>query len=346
MTERILCRSAADLVVATTGQLGFRPHDSLVLLPLEGRTAIGLMRVDLPAAEIRRDPGLLADYADRVAGTLMRLEGITSMAAIVYASSRGAGAPHGDVVAAVASVAHRAGIAPASFAFVAADSWGTLDRHRPTRVRCRPLDELGGVADLPISATRPFVGLTAPFAPVLDDRAPRLAGLDDAQAVERLVGEAPPRLHPDDAASLHHRAVRIFGDVDRLCEILPLVAFDGVVADLDDVWRDTLDDDHASPVRGAALRGAFDPDRCERALSLLEASVDAAAPPLRQSVCAAIGWLCWALGRGSPAAGWCGLALRDEPDHPLAALVEACSAHGIVPPWFGKPPARVRDAAA
>lgn len=348
MTPRIRCRSAADLIIATTTNMGLRPHDSLVMLPLDGRESIAVMRVDLPSAEARAKRHALDAYADRVVGMLLHLEGISSVAAIVYSSASGPRAHCGDVVAAVVRVAKRAGLDAPYLSFLARDAWGTLDPDRPSRARHRPLEELGEVARQPITSVPPRFGRGPAFAPRLDDEAPSIPDLDldDDELLELLVGSWNPRVQPDEVDHVLRRAATCFGSIHRLEANLAAVAFPGVADDLEPVWREVLDDAAPLPTVTNALRHAFDPDRCERAIAVLEASVDVATERERPHVCAALGWLNWALGRGTQTATWCGEALLDAHSHPLAELVDELSAQCLVPSWFGKPPARPRGVAA
>ncbi|MGO2113211.1 MAG: hypothetical protein ACTH31_16530, partial [Pseudoclavibacter sp.] len=96
------------------------------------------------------------------------------------------------------------------------------------------------------------------------------------------------------------------------------------------------------PGGAAGLYDAFEPDRCERALPILRVAARWVDAEHCADVYASISWLHWALGHGTLAVGWAERALERSPHSTLADEVRQLVDHGVMAPWFGKPPRRFR----
>lgn len=342
---RIRCKTAAAMISTVTGMLGYCPRESLVVLPLEGNEGGATLRFDLPSlARSSRD---CDDYVNQVFGLALRLDGISSIACIVFVDEEVDGPPRTKLIASLARCADRAGLHLFSPLFRARNGWGTYENagNGVVTAEVRPLDELGEAGRL--AATSP------PRTPehvedVLETHtnAPRAdldAGLVDL--LEPLVGGDAPAIHPDDERPVCELLAGVLSFATLREELLTIIAFGtnrdgGITAVYDHVFHD------APPLPGAQrpLTDAFDTDRCENGLRLLRSVARRAPHEQRAAVHAAIAWLHWALGHGSLASGWAERALEAAPEMDLAWLVRLLADEGIVAPWFGKPPRRYRGA--
>src|SRR5688500_16129930 len=100
MTTTVKAANAAQFLSLVPKMLGYRPTQSLVLIPFAGPRSIGAMRFDLPmAAEL--------DEIDRITATLIgmvcRLPDADAVAAVAYtdAAFSAGGMPHRDLIEAL-----------------------------------------------------------------------------------------------------------------------------------------------------------------------------------------------------------------------------------------------------
>jgi hypothetical protein len=140
MTTTVKAATAAQFLALVPKMLGYRPSQSLVLIPFSGSRSVGAMRFDLPTVGE-------TDEIDRIAATLIgmvcRLPDADALAAVFYTDERFAddGMPHRDLVAGLERRADACGLQMTDALCVAADAWGShFDPACPEAGR--PLDEL------------------------------------------------------------------------------------------------------------------------------------------------------------------------------------------------------------
>lgn len=143
MTTTVRAAGAAHFLSLVPHLLGFRPRNSLVVVPFAGRRSLGAMRVDLPAGDL--------DDLDRAAATIVgmvcRIPDADGLTAIVYSSDSATdGLPGVPVLAAVSRAADVCGLRVADLLSVGADGWGShLDGACPSGGR--PLQEIDDAAE-------------------------------------------------------------------------------------------------------------------------------------------------------------------------------------------------------
>ena len=79
MTTIVKAASAAQFLALVPRMLGYRPTQSLVLIPFAGSRSLGAMRVDLPA-----DPASVDAAAATVLGMVCRLPEADAVVAVTY----------------------------------------------------------------------------------------------------------------------------------------------------------------------------------------------------------------------------------------------------------------------
>jgi hypothetical protein len=141
MTTIVKAANAAQFLSLVPKMLGFRPTQSLVLIPFAGPRSIGAMRFDLPESA---GPDDLARISATLIGMVCRLPEADAVAAVAYTDATFAGSsiPHHDLILALESRADACGIRVNDALCVASDAWGSyFDPACPETGR--PLAELG-----------------------------------------------------------------------------------------------------------------------------------------------------------------------------------------------------------
>jgi hypothetical protein len=140
MTTIVKAASAAEFLSLVPHLLGFRPTQSLVVIPFTGSRSLGAMRFDLPGDE--------PDAVDRVAATIIgmvcRVAEAEALTAVMYTDARFEDAgrmPHRDLSDALVRRADACGLRVTDSLCVAPDGWGSfLDGDCPHEGR--PLADL------------------------------------------------------------------------------------------------------------------------------------------------------------------------------------------------------------
>ncbi|KAB1657312.1 DUF4192 family protein [Pseudoclavibacter chungangensis] len=350
-----------DLLVAVDTVIGAPPSRSLVLLPVTGGHAPAIIRIDLPPDHAHPDATALRAYVSNALGYVLRVPGTTAVVAAVYRDR-----PSGDdgrLVRALARAAHRAGTPLLAAVWRSTDAWGVHDvgtsierSHRghdgrAARSSVGPVGEPGVAAEPVVFADARRID--APEArPAVERRAFELAfadaeHIDDRRGVVRawerlLAGTARPSSADGDDRCVTATArdrVTILQQLRSTTgreRLLAAAAFgpDGP-NDLGGVWDALFVD--GSPVPG--VPGAVPVPDHRRLLAARDAleTLRGLAPARRGDLTACLGWLAWAGGNSSKAAGYAALAIDHDPLHDLGALVHWMTGRGVVAPWFGLP---------
>lgn len=358
MSFSIVVSDPLDLLSHVPELVGFEPRRSLVLVALRSGTACGTLRVDLPhdgrhppgapgaADPLARDPGP-ADYVSTVVGMLCRLRGADGVVPIVVTdASCATGTPHAALFAHLRRAAATAGFTVRDELFVASDGWG--------RAGCaaRSRDELDAAWNLrrldPDAApVRQLPADAAVLADAGEAKRRRTAEVLAALRVERRMPDPvwfaeyssrwPPQSIGPTSAAL---AARV------LCEpwARDVVLFTwswGRAIGLRTLRFQkrfrrggVLDDEQvAGALAGMSGIGRPSPEGVESGILVLRETA-ALLPEAERAPClASLGWLSWALGRGSLAGEYVKAALSIDSRYVLAELVQTLVGRGALPDW-------------
>ncbi|MCW2679705.1 MAG: uncharacterized protein JWM62_1106 [Frankiales bacterium] len=286
--------SPGDLVATVPSLCGFVPQDSLVLLSLRGaRRRLGLtIRLDLPPAALQ--PEVVPALVDRVVQ-----DGGSAAVLVLYAD-----APDPALASRVQSACEAAGVRVVESLHVSGDHWTSYLCSGP----CCPE---GGT---PVGEAPALV--RAEHA--LDGRAVLGSREDLVRAL------APP------AAPVDVTGARAWWAAARRDDVLALA-------------REALDDREVPAATAAALAVALHDvqvrdevatwalDRSDALLALVEQVVRQVGAPWDAPACTLLAWVAYARGDGARANVALERALRSDPQHPLALLLQA-ALEGAVPP--------------
>ena len=369
MATIVKAASAAQFLALIPRMLGYRPTQSLVLIPFAGARSLGAMRVDLPV-----DAASIEAAAATVLGMVCRLPEADAVVAVTYTDASFVdGMPHAELSAALASRADACGIRLNDSLCVAAEAWGSyLDPELPPAGR--PLDQLGdephGAAHLAIAEGDQAAGVELPTVTPSERQriADALRSLVEAVGVlcgpdADSAGSAPPqRVDPlalsavctlDDLPALFEDAVR--WDPDDLepydaaaiiwCLSRPalrdiaLVGWCGGLAAGDEAFDAQLRWEAGEEYPAHLAMHMWgegerpDPDRLERALALARRAAALAPRSSQPGPLATCAWLSWALGRSTHAELYARRACDIEPEHGLAEIVQSFVHAGHLPDW-------------
>lgn len=358
MTTIVTASDAETLLGLVPRLLGFRPRNSLVLIPFAGSRSLGALRLDLP-------PDDLADTVSSTAiGMICRIQDCDRIVAVVYtdASSR----PHlpgKEMGEALLRRASACGIEMREIFTVAADGWGAPLRDDGAR----SLRELGAGAlkgpELSSGTRLPRVSpddraSTAQALASLHRALEAICGirifsshpdedgrtdpaalqaacaLDDLPALyERALGWDAARLAPMDAAllawCLHRPSLRDIALVQWASD----VHGGDAAADAQRRWEDG--EEYPAELAAAMWGEGVRPDvaRLERALALARAVAARAPRDMRAGALSVCAWLSWGLGRSTHAERYAARAEKDEPGHGLSSIVRSFVSVGHLPEW-------------
>lgn len=355
----IRARDAEAFLGAVPRLAGFVPRDSLVLVPLTGSRAHGVLRVDLPGPSAD-----LAQLAATIVGALCRVTGVDRVAVIAY-DTGAAWPPDGPLprealIERVVDRAHACDLEVTGAYLVCADGWGAYgDRAAPHPLaRIAPegdvaADQHAGIS-LPRAAKtfrrrvagrlatweRRVEALLAPDAVAEASEARGPAALDVARLPdlwEDVLGTEPDRLDAGDAALLALSfATPLLRDA-LLTQWSTDLAGGRTILAWQLAWRPTSAAARLprpeGPLRMAGEGPRPDAARLRRGLALAR-RVAANAPTRAQAgALATCGWLAWALGNGTHAGAYADRARALEPRHGLAGIVASLADGGRLPAW-------------
>ncbi|WP_243076198.1 DUF4192 family protein [Microbacterium sp. SS28] len=373
MTTIVKAASAAQFLSLVPRLLGYRPTQSLVLIPFAGSRSLGAVRLDLPD-----DPASADSVAATVLGMVCRLPDADALVAIVYTDDAFAdGMPHAGLLTAIVDRADACGIRVSDSLCVAADAWGSsFDPGLPSAGR--PLAELGdeprGAAHLPIRDGDQAGGADLPAAQPgeregvaralqsLADAVGLLCGADAAPDAARQPSASHERIDPLalstvclldnlptlfedvldwDAASLapYDAAALIWCLARPALRDIALVEWCGGLAAGEEAFDAQLrwEAGEEYPAHLAMHmwgEGARpDPERLARALEMARRAATVAPAALAAGPLATCAWLAWALGRSTHADLYARQACDLEPEHGLAEIVRSFVHAGHLPDW-------------
>lgn len=365
MPVQIRDSSAVHLLQSVPLQVGYRPRESLVLIPIVRQTTNGVLRVDLPG------PGHIDRCATVAVGCLRPMPDVDDAIVIVYTDESaldGSGVAYEQLVTAVIDRAEAIGIRVTGEMCVGSDGWTS---YRDPQLR--PLDEIDCGEDLP--ADGPRAGAEVPRS----DASDRAEVARCVTALDAMPGDALTRLRPGRPQPVAHdadidrelaafaadphgvfaHAVASSGDVPPAraamwlwilsCPAVRDVVLTQWVGDAAEArrtlawqesWLDGETDQPDFPVRLAGDGSRPDPERVRGAREFVRA-LAGRAPNRHLSACLAVcGWLSWALGSSSLAAEFAGRAIELAPHATFPALILQLTDAGMLPGWAFDPNGR------
>jgi hypothetical protein len=353
MSHVMKAASTADLLVVVPLLLGYRPRNSIVFVTFRGKRSCGAMRVDLPTVDSER---ILRRLVTTMVGMLCKIPEVDAILPVVFTDTEfddSTVPPHANLVAIVNRRIELSGFELRQSLCLAADGWGSyLDDDIPTGGR--PLAELESsrVADDVPEHLRTELGVVDPHAELLpeatdDERE------DTAADVEwlRMLMET----QPDDDDEIP-RELFPLTDLPRFAE--DLLAGNPTLDDLallafavqgppvrDYVMLQWATDEStgirlwgAPDVECADIMMGHGPrpdlDRVVRAIELLRTVACRVSDRQRLPLLCMLGWLNWALGRGSLAARYVEAAGAIDPEYGMAEVLGTLLHSGMLPEWL------------
>lgn len=351
--------------------VGFTPQRSIVLLAFRGKRTCGAIRFDLPTSTSAVVPKGVASFA---VGTLCKIPGVDGVVAAIYTDEtiRMSGLPHSDLAKVLGRRLEQSGFELRGLLCQASDGWGSY-RDPDNPAGGHPLSDIANspvVANIPTEALPDDAETPArvPDAPAADKQRVRdaLAGYrrlieivpdDDSDelppefaAVTNLARFAEDALAWDEPAIRANDALLLFvlqGPGMRDLTMLQWASSlrtGHVLVDEADRWsrggRDVTDAGAwASPNLMMGIGPRPDPERVERGIRLLLTVVSRAEDAERPALLCMLGWLNWALGRGSRARRYVNEARAIDPGYGMAELLDSIASSGMLPEWaFDVPP--------
>lgn len=364
MPVQIRDSSAVHLLQSVPKLVGYRPRESLALVPIADRTTCGVLRIDLPGTSD------VARCATIAVGYLRQMPGVDAVIVLVYTDAPaldGAGVSYEDLVSAVIDRAEAIDIRVAGEICIGSDGWSSY--RDPV---LRSLDEIDcGEADL---ADGPREGAEVPRS----DASDRAGVARCADALDALPGDPLTRLrpgqHPWTSDAEIDRELNAFAtDPHALfaealagpCDLSPgraalwlwilscpalrdvvLTQWVGDAAEAQrtlawqESWLAGVSDQPDFPVRLAGDGSRPDAERLRSAREFVRA-LAGRAPTRRLSACLAVcGWLSWALGSSSLAAEFARRAIEISPHATFPALILRMTDTGMLPGWAFDPDGR------
>lgn len=317
----------ADFVTLVPRMLGFKPQDSVVVVPFSGTRSIGAVRVDLPEA-VRA-----AECAHVISGLLCKIAGVTGVALVVYGERERAGI----IEDALKIEANKTGLTLVEALYVVDDGWGFIGDERPPV----PLQDVSAeLAALPMEVDQ-CAGATLPEteSAFADAVAASLSAqnddeddsLDLVDLFESALSWDPAHLEVVSASALIALLAR-----PSLRDVGLVHWSHGRGAEALDAQRKwqhgaAYPRDLASLMWGEGPRP--EPQRLFAALELCRHLASATPDPLRVGPLSVAAWFAWALGKSTHASIYAAKALKIDPAHGLSEIVTTFVESGHLPEW-------------
>ncbi len=369
MQTIVTAAGAAHFLSLVPHLLGYRPRNSIVVVPMRGGRSLGALRLDVPPDD---DVELCDQVASSILGMVCRIPEADAAVTVVYtdvAIAATSDLPHSRLVRALQRSADACGLRLTDALTVAADGWGShFDVLTPEGGRSLlDLETVPAGVDLPGVIGDQASGAVLPQHSAAERREVGGARRSLECALTFLCGmpgtaKRDERIDPaaltaacllDDLPALFEGALT--WDVERMspmqaamlgwCLSRPSLRDVALVQwatdsaggeaalDAQRRWEDgePYPDDLGMIMWGDGARP--DPDRLEAGLALVRHV--AALTPKRQrpGALAMCAWLSWALGRSSHAERYTEQALTIDPNHGLSEIVQSFVQAGHLPDW-------------
>ncbi|MDJ1369866.1 DUF4192 family protein [Gulosibacter molinativorax] len=352
MSQTKRLRTAIDILNTVPEMVGYLPQNSLVLLPFTHGHGRACIRIDLPGPENAASP---EEYALFVLHQLAQLPDANEVLFVVFTERPivAGRVPFDAYQRAIGDALLFCGVRRRGAITVAANGWSSLDGSETG-----PLEELNyGAEALRFPGFDEFVAITRGTRNTRRSllraievigtmgRELELSGvllawedlLHDVRA-RREGGEAHAALSV--ASKTAAQAIVTVGFRDLLtteCILASAVYGRQIAEDLELVWMALNIDEDQIIDSLITDRLEIEPIQLPRAaegVALLRELL--AVVPERDAAAgyAALGWLEWARGSSSLSNHYSREALRRDPSHPIARLVEMASGSGVTPGWI------------
>ena len=329
MSIRAKVTDAGEFLALIPALLGYQPVESVVVVVFDGTLSRGAMRFDMP-----RDRATAAQFGSVATGLACRVPDVSRLALVVFGAPELAASVHESF----RSSAEAAGLGIVEALVVAEGSWSRIGSD----------DAPAAVAPLPEQFTDMVAAGDQSTGAVLPDVDPELR----AAVADHLVAGTENFL-PSEMITLFERAVDATADALSPVDLAALV-FCLARPALRDVaivqWTQGIEtgmraleaqaawdtgtaypSDLASVMWGEGARP--DPRILERALTVCAQAAAVAPADEQPGALATVAWLSWALGRSTHADAYASQALRINPEHGLAEIVQSFVNAGPLPAW-------------
>ncbi len=357
MTHVMKASSTADLLAMVPHLLGYRPRNSIVLVTFRGSRSCGAARFDLPAHET---PRVQRRIVTSMVGMVCKIPAVDAIVIAVFTDegfAHSSEAPHQALAAMVERRIEQSGFELRQSLCQAPDGWASyLDDDTPAGGR--PLAEIEAseiARDMP-PRLGSGLGTVDPHAELLpiateQERAAMSAALDrldaamEAAAVDR-AGRIPGDLLPlEDLPSFVERVLAGDPGPDQL----HLLAFAVQGPPVRDHVMLQWASDRATGMRlwpSAGVECADllfghgplpDLDRVVRGIELLRVVASRVSGRRRLPMLCMLGWLNWAVGRGTLAARYIDAAIAIDRSYGMAEVLGTLLGSGMQPGWLFRP---------
>jgi hypothetical protein len=365
MTTIVKTHEPADFLAMTPTLLGMNPSRSLVIIGFRDRRTCGAMRFDLPRTSKQIVEKRLITFA---LGMISKLPNVTGVLPIIVCDDLWGPTtipPFSEFAHAVARRFHDAGFRVWDLICQAGDGYASyLDSDTPAGghpleniARSPARSRMAEASPDRVREPRPF---RVPDAPIAERNrvAEQFAQFGDLIENLRSHDETPAALREfEDVPDLMERALR-WNDAE-IATKAALILFIVQPPKIRDAVMLQWATDRETGYRLESVQRAFsgrspgalrafdgslcdllfgigpqpDPDRIEAAIALLLAVVERASDELRPAPLCMLGWLHWALGRGTDAGRFIDEARSIDPDDSMAELLYTMFANGMFPEW-------------
>lgn len=327
MSKTVSAHDYADLLSMVPAMLGFTPEDSVVIVPFDGNTSAGVMRMDLP------DPDVAMEFVSQASHIAARIPNASGAVVVIYSPL-----DHGLVeyaADAAKAVVELTSMELLDNLYVCGDGYGRWSSHEAPR----PTSELA----LPLEVAHFEVTGNQQSSATIPDS-------DPAVLMSMLKIEPHEALDPNTFNATAEDSLYNWEPIDLTGEQAAWL----VATFNSPLYRDTYLSQVASNLAdgesmltyqlGYREHGVFEgqanvmigkaprPDgyRLERALEF--ARYTAAIIPLPGAFAVAA-WLSWALGRSTHAEVYAQMAQKLDPQHGLAGIVQDMVTASYLPEW-------------
>lgn len=316
-----------DLLSMVPAMLGFTPEDSVVIVPFDGNTSAGAMRMDLP------DPDMAMEFAIQASHVAARIQNVSGAVVVIYSPLDHESVRYAaDAAAAVIDLTN---MKLMDNLYVCGDGYGRWSENEAPR----PASELA----LPVDV--------AHFAVTGNQQSSATIPASDPAVLMRMLKVEPHEaLDPDTFNDTAEDSLYNWEPIDLTGEQAAWL----VATFNSPLYRDTyLTQVASNQGNGESMltyqlgyqeHGIFEgkanvmagkaprPDgyRLERALEF--ARYTAAIIPLPGAFAVAA-WLSWALGRSTHAEVYAQMARKLDPQHGLAGIVQDMVTASYLPEW-------------
>ncbi len=328
--------SPADLLALLPHLVGFEPRESVVFVPFRGKRSHGALRLDLPVT-----PKGYKGFVTFAIGTLCKMSDIEGMAVVIVTDAESSDSvPLRDLAEVAMRRIRHAGFALKEALWQTQWGWGSyLDESaRGSLSEIRESEVNRHVPPLE-SEAHPIGTASAELIEMVESQIDRVrdegpaAEMDLVDLFENALELAPAELGQHTPLFLSLLQSPPIRDAVML-QWASEAKFHDVIWDTSDTTYESTEEERkfiGDRMLGVGSRP--DPARIEAGISLLHRLLYFAAPQRRPPLLCMLGWLNWALGRGSIAGKHVDEALALRPDYGMAEVLATILHNGMLPEW-------------